>query len=525
MHECRVLKILSFFLFIPINDKEERQCCSKISFENGSRLMRNLKKSLFIFISGLLLFPISALTYQGFNVEPTNFENDIIDGFVITEYSGSDEIVTVPNEIGGIPVVEIGNEAFKDNSNLTFVSVPENIRKIGENTFLGCKNLKVVKLSNNVSVISSGAFESCVSLEKIELPSNLKEINANLFSHCANLENVYIPSGIEKIDSRAFLDCPKISLIVDSKNEVYKTIQNGKGLISKDGKILVSYFGKNSSISIYANFTEIAENAFYENKNLRTIQIPSTIKKIGENAFYGCKNLQIVDIESIGEWNKIEFVNIYANPLNYAKSFRLNGNLVKGLAFGSSVTEIKDFAYSGYKGLLSVTFGENIVSIGKEAFADCTNLRTIKNLTDSIRIDSTSFRNVPGFTGFAENRAFNLEEDNAIDIDKSSDEAKPFVFYNEEFEAEEPDSSYENEIELEEPENSSPIEGKITRAEENSVSATTNATNDSDKDVISSAAFDEVNDIQKEVDPSSEDSVDETTFIYDRYKTPAADAK
>ena len=51
--------------------------------------------------------------------------------------------------------------------------------------------------------------------------------------------------------------------------------------------------------------TEIATNAFRNNKNLKQAVISKNIRKIGKNAFNGCKNLKQITIKS-KVLNKIE---------------------------------------------------------------------------------------------------------------------------------------------------------------------------------------------------------------------------
>ena len=44
--------------------------------------------------------------------------------------------------------------------------------------------------------------------------------------------------------------------------------------------------------------TEIAANAFKNQKKIRKVVIPSGVSKIGKKAFYGCKNLKNITIKT-----------------------------------------------------------------------------------------------------------------------------------------------------------------------------------------------------------------------------------
>ena len=73
--------------------------------------------------------------------EQDGFEYVIVEGenkITITKYNGSAEEVTIPEEINGIPVTAIGDEAFKNNATLKDVIIPLNIEKIGKDAFAGC---------------------------------------------------------------------------------------------------------------------------------------------------------------------------------------------------------------------------------------------------------------------------------------------------------------------------------------------------------------------------------------------------
>jgi len=54
----------------------------------------------------------------------------------------------------------IQTAAFKDNTTITSVIIPENVWQIGSQAFYGCTNLATVELSN-VQDISTSAFEGC----------------------------------------------------------------------------------------------------------------------------------------------------------------------------------------------------------------------------------------------------------------------------------------------------------------------------------------------------------------------------
>ena len=65
-------------------------------------------------------------------------------GMVITNYTGSETTVTVPDTIQSMPVVEIGERAFEGNASLREINLPDTITKIGYRAFAGCASLKTM---------------------------------------------------------------------------------------------------------------------------------------------------------------------------------------------------------------------------------------------------------------------------------------------------------------------------------------------------------------------------------------------
>ena len=66
-------------------------------------------------------------------------------GMVVVKYNGTASTLTVPNTVAGLPVVEIGAQAFEGNTKLKSVTLPATIEIIGRRAFAECKNLLEVK--------------------------------------------------------------------------------------------------------------------------------------------------------------------------------------------------------------------------------------------------------------------------------------------------------------------------------------------------------------------------------------------
>lgn len=88
------------------------------------------------------------------------------DGLVITSFENKQfkSEINVPEQIGDFKVLKIGDNAFKDESNLTNITLPATIKEIGESAFSGCTNLSELKVYKDV-VVHRKAFENCSKLD------------------------------------------------------------------------------------------------------------------------------------------------------------------------------------------------------------------------------------------------------------------------------------------------------------------------------------------------------------------------
>lgn len=146
--------------------------------------------------------------------------------------------------------------------------------------------------------------------------------------------------------------------------------------------------------------TVIYSRAFNSCGDLTSITIPNTIEKIEYDAFNQCVGLSGVYIDDLIKWFNIDFDDtIEANPLYYAHRLYLNNEPITDLVIPESVTEIKSRAFSGAS-ITSVTFHENVDTIGYSSFEQCNELETVYWNVTSFSADNTEsvFRGCPKLT-------------------------------------------------------------------------------------------------------------------------------
>lgn len=112
-------------------------------------------------------------------------------------------------------VTTIDFNAFMDCTSLTKVVIGNGVTEIGEASFLGCTSLANVKFGNSVTVIGVDAFNGCSALTSIVIPDNILTIDDNAFMNCHSLKRIVLGSGITSIGESAFKQCSAL-VIIDS---------------------------------------------------------------------------------------------------------------------------------------------------------------------------------------------------------------------------------------------------------------------------------------------------------------------
>lgn len=112
-----------------------------------------------------------------------------------------------PDAVDDIPVAAIGNEAFKDCTNLTVANIPDSITSIGASAFSGCSKLTEAGIPNSIKFIKSYTFSGCTALARIAIPDSVIAIGDHAFSNCTALTVMALPSKISTIEESTFSGC------------------------------------------------------------------------------------------------------------------------------------------------------------------------------------------------------------------------------------------------------------------------------------------------------------------------------
>ncbi|MDR1398992.1 MAG: leucine-rich repeat domain-containing protein [Treponema sp.] len=97
----------------------------------------------------------------------SEFETAVANGQVtITGYHGDAQDVHIPDQINGLPVTAIGEEAFAEMP-LTSVTIPNSVTNIGYGAFANTR-LTSVTIPNSVTNIGDSTFDDDVEIIRVD---------------------------------------------------------------------------------------------------------------------------------------------------------------------------------------------------------------------------------------------------------------------------------------------------------------------------------------------------------------------
>lgn len=134
---------------------------------------------------------------------------------------------------------------------------------------------------------------------------------------------------------------------------------------SEDKKKLIKFTSDIRDYSIPEGTEEIAVNAFKDNKTLKVLHLPSTIRLIESYAFSKSNLEEIHFAGDIEQWLQITWKSFFSKGYNL---YFNEDKLVESIIIPESITIIKELAFFYCKSLHSVIFNKNITAIGKDAF-------------------------------------------------------------------------------------------------------------------------------------------------------------
>ena len=192
----------------------------------------------------------------------------------ITGYKGNDVAVVIPKTWNGTKITSIATEAFKNNENIIYVYISDEITNIGNSAF-AFSALETVRFGNKITVIGASAFKG-TKLVSADLPATLTTIGRGAFED-TQLEEITLSFiGGSHTTSNGYL-----GYIFGATNYSANAAKVPETL---------------ERVTLNGACTNIPAYAFYGCSGIKEIVIGSAVKTIGNSAFSGCSQLRSIYI-------------------------------------------------------------------------------------------------------------------------------------------------------------------------------------------------------------------------------------
>ncbi|MCI5783912.1 MAG: leucine-rich repeat domain-containing protein [Bacteroidales bacterium] len=256
----------------------------------------------------------------------------------IGSYSGDIKLPDNPVTINGkeYTIVGVAAAAFKNNTTVTSLYMPD-----------GC------------ITIPRGAFQGMTALKTVRMPEDIVKINADWFNGCSSLEEFTFPASMTTLGGNMFKNCTSLKKLVFAPSETEFTWNINTALILKDQKDasgnITAYASPLEEVEIHRNiggYTQPAEVPF-RGSNLKKVVIGDEVTSLGAYYFENCTSL--TDL-TIGKGVKTIGSNCFANTG------------IASVVLPDGVTSIQGSTFQNCSNLKSVTLGNAVTSIAEMAF-------------------------------------------------------------------------------------------------------------------------------------------------------------
>ncbi|MBQ8108148.1 MAG: leucine-rich repeat domain-containing protein [Ruminococcus sp.] len=178
----------------------------------------------------------------------------LYDNFAVLYEGKDEERISIPEEVEGLPVEEIGYAAFEDCDSIREVIIPKTVTTVGASAFSGCDSLGLVTVS--ARFILPQAFSGCTGLTTVLMGDGVEGLDEMAFQGCTSLSNVMMCSTLRSIGNGCFMDDTQLKTLVLPGELVYigddalgyyydseeqKVKQYGCEIIAKGGTLASEY--------------------------------------------------------------------------------------------------------------------------------------------------------------------------------------------------------------------------------------------------------------------------------------------
>ncbi|UTD08159.1 leucine-rich repeat domain-containing protein [Treponema denticola] len=297
----------------------------------------------------------------------SDFEYELtedMEGVKITKYKGEALHVLIPNEIEGLPVVELGDYSFSSRKKMETIIIPDTVKKIGRYVFYFCDKLKNIRLSKAITSIVEGMFSSCESLEEFIIPDHIINIESSAFSH-TGIISIYLPDRIT-FRSKSYSEEYEISTFVFNSCKNLKKVRLPSS-ITVIGDKMFSRCTSLQNIILPEGLTKIGESAFADCP-FTELTIPNTVTTILSDAFYGYKGKKLIIPDSVTE------LDCSFSSCKNLEYLHLSNSLTE---INSKLFHDKNSPLDNSRALVSVNLPESLKRISSGSFYELKSLKEL----------------------------------------------------------------------------------------------------------------------------------------------------
>lgn len=332
------------------------------------KVIRTIISILIAFSAFVCIIPVSALASGDFTYEIINGEA------VITSYNGTATEVTVPATIDGHTVYGIGESAFKDNTEITKVTVNSGVKAVGTSAFENCTSLATISLPATIMFFGEKAIYNTAYYND---KSNWKEKRENNSSGETNIgdggnDQVSWEDIVAKNLDYLYLG----RILVEISYSGSYSIKYGTTVIA-DG----AFAGSNANqVSLASQTATIGKNAFKDCKDLSQVRFSNNLEYIGKSAFENCTSLVNITLpEKDVQMYASAFYNTgyYNNAENWNNGVLYYNTIAIGTDESSDITEVADGTTKIIAEALrdkDAIIPASVTDISPEAFTDKENV-------------------------------------------------------------------------------------------------------------------------------------------------------
>jgi hypothetical protein len=287
------------------------------------------------------------------------------------------------NDISTNP--NLGKGVFKGCTALDTVVMNDNLLELTAETFMGCSSLTDVTLGENTADISDSAFSDCTSLEHFKGNKFLVKIATKAFANCTALKDVTLTRSVKIIASDSFSGCDALKTFYAPQGSYVEEFAGGSLRDVTKKSTDKGYITESTEYEFSAIPNEILDKDYliFDNVKIEADDVANYdeqfITKDGDKYY-----LKVVKGYR-GGFEKLTFNEVGRLAGNKVITPYIDGTFISSCEKESMTKIIKAVDLSGmevingasFKGctnLTTIVFGDNLKTIGDNAFSGCTSL-------------------------------------------------------------------------------------------------------------------------------------------------------